>query len=192
MDLYNHSKYYAKKKFWKLFGGEVRIFDESRENLLFFVKQKAFKLKEDITVFADETMSTSLLKIQARSIIDFSAAYDIVDLASKEKLGALRRRGFKSILRDSWEILNNSDEVIGRVEEDNMGMAILRRFLTSLIPQKFEIKIAETTVGSLKQTFNPFVPQFNIDFSMDSSGQLDRRLGVSTVILLQIIEGRQG
>lgn len=191
MDPFGHSKYFAKKKFLKLFGGEIRIFDESQSNLLFFVKQKAFKLKEDITVFADEAQTREIMKIQARSIIDFSAAYDVTDLSGGGKMGALRRKGLSSILRDSWEILDAQDNVIGRVSEDSMAMAMMRRFLSNLIPQSFNIEIDGNVVGSLKQTFNPFVPQFAVDFSMDSAGRLDRRLGIATVILLQIVEGRQ-
>ncbi|MDH4127559.1 MAG: hypothetical protein OEV44_02310, partial [Spirochaetota bacterium] len=153
MEQYSYDKYFAKKKFWKLFGGEIKIYDEEKKNLLFFVKQKAFKLKEDITVYSDESMIKEVLKINARSIIDFSAAYDVMDVLTNEKLGTLRRRGFKSILRDSWEILDSSDNVIGSVVEDSMGMALLRRFLTNLIPQKFQLLVNESLVGYLKQTF---------------------------------------
>ncbi|EKJ87886.1 hypothetical protein CLV96_2128 [Leptospira meyeri] len=191
MQQYTFNKYFAKKSFLKIFGGEIRIFDENKNNLLFFVKQKAFKLKEDITVYADETKSKELLKIKARSVIDFSATYDVVDLTSNEAIGSLRRKGFKSILKDSWEILDIKDQVVGSIDEDSMLKAILRRFLTNLIPQSFFITINKNQVGILKQTFNPFVPQFNIDFSSDVASALDRRMGIAIVILLQIIEGRQ-
>ncbi|MDF3821274.1 hypothetical protein P3G55_15310 [Leptospira sp. 96542] len=191
MQQYTLNKYFAKKSFLKIFGGEIRIFDENKNNLLFFVKQKAFKLKEDITVFADEAKSKELLKIKARSVIDFSAVYDVTDVTTNQTIGALRRKGFKSILKDSWEILDSNDQVIGSVDEDSMFKALLRRFLTNLIPQTFFISLNNSQVGILKQTFNPFVPQFNIDFSADTSKSLDRRMGISIVILLQIIEGRQ-
>ncbi|TGL51179.1 hypothetical protein EHQ55_06400 [Leptospira meyeri] len=191
MQQYTFNKYFAKKSFLKIFGGEIRIFDENKNNLLFFVKQKAFKLKEDITVYADETKSKELLKIKARSVIDFSATYDVVDVTSNEAIGSLRRKGFKSILKDSWEILDTKDQVIGSIDEDSMFKAILRRFLTNLIPQSFFITTNKNQVGILKQTFNPFVPQFNIDFSSDVANALDRRMGIAIVILLQIIEGRQ-
>lgn len=191
MEHYRHTTYFAKKKFLKLFGGEIKIFDQTKTQVLFFVKQKAFKLKEDITVFSDESMATPLLTIKARSIIDFSAAYDVTDATTGEKVGALRRRGFKSILQDSWEIMNAADAVVGAVVEDSMLMAMLRRFLSNLIPQSFNITIGDTPVGLLKQTFNPFVPQFTVDFSMDTANRLDRRLGIATVVLLQVIEGRQ-
>ena len=191
MNQFEHQRYFAKKKFWKLFGGEIRIYDESRSNLLFFVKQKAFKLKEDVTVYSDEGKATEILRIKARSIIDFSAAYDITDSTTGQKVGALRRKGFSSILRDAWEILDASDQVIGRVTEDSMLLAILRRFLSNLIPQAFVIEVGGQPVAHFKQTFNPFVPQFVVDFGADVSRRLDRRLGIGAVILLQVIEGRQ-
>lgn len=191
MQQFTLNKYFAKKSFLKIFGGEIRIFDETKSNLLFFVKQKAFKLKEDITVYADETKTKELLKIKARSVIDFSAIYDVIDISTNQPMGALRRKGFKSILKDSWEILDTKDQVIGSIDEDSVFKAILRRFLTNLIPQTFFISLNNKQVGLLKQTFNPFVPQFNIDFSLDTANALDRKLGIAIVILLQIIEGRQ-
>lgn len=191
VDPFSYGMYYARKKFFKLFGGEIKIFDKSKQTLLFFVKQKAFKLKEDITVYADESKTRELLTIKARNIIDFSAAYDIVDARNGEKVGAIRRKGLKSLLRDSWEILNPNDEVIATVSEDSMAMAMVRRLFTNLVPQEFNILAGDMKVGHLKQAFNPFVPQFNINFTMDTEGVLDRRLGVGSVILLQIIEGRQ-
>ena len=184
-------RYYSRKSFFKLFGGEIRIYDESRSRVLFFVKQKAFKLKEELTVFADETMGRELLKIKARSVLDFGATYDVTDVASGQTVGALRRRALRSIMRDSWEILGPDDQNLGSLGEDSMFMAFLRRFLTALIPQSFSIEIGGADVALIKQTFNPFIAQFRVDFSMDSAGRLDRRLGIAAVVLLQIIEGRQ-
>jgi len=106
-------------------------------------------------------------------------------------VGTIRRKGFKSILRDSWELLDAQEQVIGSVTEDSMVMALFRRFVSALVPQSFHIQVGDSVVGALKQTFNPFVPTFRIDFSMDQAGRLDRRLGIATVVLLQIIEGKQ-
>jgi hypothetical protein len=191
MNPYQHTTYFARKKFWKLFGGEIRIYDGDKKELLFFVKQKAFKLKEDIRVFSDESASKELLHIGARSVIDFSASYDVTDAATNQRVGTIRRRGFKSLLRDSWELLDAKEQVIGSVTEDSMVLALFRRFVSALVPQTFHIQVGDAIAGVLKQTFNPFVPTFRIDFSMDQAGKLDRRLGIAIVILLQIIEGRQ-
>jgi hypothetical protein len=46
-------------------------------------------------------------------------------------------------------------------------------------------------VADLKQAFNPFSYQLNIDFSMDINKVLDRRLGIAAGVLLAAVEGRQ-
>ena len=150
-----------------------------------------FKLREDIRVYSDESKSQEVLMIKARQIIDFSAAYDVVDSASGQKVGALRRKGLASMLRDEWEVLDVNDNVIGSLFEDSMGMALLRRFLSGLIPQNYDILVNGHRVADLKQNFNPFTYHLNLDFSMDTSGQLDRRLGIAAGILLAVVEGRQ-
>ncbi len=185
------SKYFAQKKILKLAGGEIKIFDENRSRLLFFVQQKAFKLREDITVFSDESKSAELLKIKARSIGDFQAAYDVTDASSGEKVGALRRLGMTSLVIDKWEILDASDKVIGAVVEDNWIKAMIRRYAINILPQSFNIYLDTTLVGVLKQTFNPLAPQYQVDFGMDAGNKLDRRIGIAAVILLQIIEAGQ-
>lgn len=95
------------------------------------------------------------------------------------------------MLRDEWEILDVNDNVRGKLFEDSMGLALLRRFLSNLIPQNYDMLFGETRVADYKQNFNPFTYELNIDFSMDTAGQLDRRLGIAAGILLAAVEGRQ-
>ena len=170
--------------------GRFRFYDPSG-NLVMFSEQKMFKLREDIRVFSDESKTQEVLMIKARQIIDFSAAYDVVDSATGQKVGALRRKGLASILRDEWEILDVGDNVIGKLFEDSMGLALVRRFLTGLVPQNYDITIGTERVADLKQAFNPFAYQLTVDFSMDLSQRLDRRIGIAAAILLAAVEGRQ-
>jgi hypothetical protein len=160
-------------------------------NLVMFSEQKMFKLREDIRVYSDENKTQEVLMIKARQIVDFSAAFDVVDSSTGQKVGALRRKGLASILRDEWDILDVGDNVIGKLFEDSMGLALLRRFLSSLIPQNYDITIGIERVADLKQAFNPFAYQLAVDFSMDLSQRLDRRVGIAAAILLAAIEGRQ-
>jgi hypothetical protein len=178
-----------RKQFLKLFGGTFRIFDPAG-NLAFFASMKAFKLKEDISVFADEAKTTELFRIKARSIIDFSAAYDVTD-ASGQKIGALKRRGLKSLLKDEWVIMDPMDNDIGVLREDSWLLATLRRFLTGLIPQSFHGEMGASEVFRFKQHFNPFVQKMNLDFTPDTANRLDRRMGIAAAVLLSAIEGRQ-
>jgi uncharacterized protein YxjI len=171
--------------------GKFRFYDPSGR-LVLFSEQKMFKLREDIRVYGDENKSQEVLSVKARQIIDFSAAYDVVDTAMNQKVGALRRRGLQSLLRDEWEVLDANDNVIGKLFEDSVGLALLRRLLLgSLLPQNYDITVGETRVADLKQRFNIFRYELDLDFSMDTTHRLDRRLGIAAGILLATVEGKQ-
>ncbi len=184
-------RYLVRRKVMALFAPQFHIYDEAG-GLVGYVKQKAFKLKEDIRLYSDESMSTEMLLIQARQILDISAAYDVIDSKTRQKVGALKRKGLKSILKDEWTILDVADAEIGLIQEDSALLATLRRFLTNLIPQKFLFQMRGRPVGMLKQAFNPFVFKAHVDFSEDPGKALDRRLALAAVVLLLAIEGRQG
>lgn len=187
--VFSFERYLLKRQVLAL-TGKFRFYDP-QGNLILFSEQKMFKLREDIRVYADENKLQELLMIKARQIIDFSAAYDVVDSVTGQKVGVLRRRGLASLLRDEWEILDAGDNLIGKLLEDSMGVALLRRFLSGLIPQNYDILLGEERVADLRQSFNPFAYHLHMDFSMDINRRLDRRIGIAAGILLAAIEGRQ-
>ena len=187
--VFQHNQYLLKRQVFAL-AGKFRFYAPNGQ-LVLFSEQKMFKLREDIRVYSDESKTQEVLMIKARQIMDFSAAYDVVDSATGQKVGALRRKGLKSILRDEWEILDVSDNVIGKLFEDSLLLALIRRFLSNLVPQNYDITIGADRVADLKQNFNPFMYQLNVDFSMDINQKLDRRVGLAAGILLAAVEGRQ-
>ena len=171
--------------------GKFRMYDPMN-NLVLYSEQKMFRLREDIRVYADESKTREVLSIKARQIMDFSAAYDVVDVEMNQKVGALRRKGLRSLLRDEWEVLDENDNVKGLLFEDSMGLALLRRFLLgSWLPQNYDITFGTTRVADLKQNFNLFRYELHLDFSMDVARTMDRRLGIAAGILLAAVEGKQ-
>ena len=188
--IFQHSSYELKRQAIAL-TGKFRFYDPLG-NLVMFSEQKMFKLREDIRVYSDESKSQEVLSIKARQFLDFSAAYDVVDTAMNQKVGVLRRKGLRSLLRDEWEVLDANDSVKGLLFEDSMGLALLRRLvLGNWLPQNYDITFGQTRVADLKQNFNLFRYELNLDFSMDVAHQLDRRLGIAAGILLAAVEGRQ-
>src|SRR5574339_596480 len=164
--------------------GKFRFYDPAGR-LVMFSEQKMFRLREDIRVYSDESKTQEVLSIQARQIMDFSAAYDVVDTVMNQKAGALRRKGLRSILRDEWQVLDADDNVIGQLFEDSVGLALLRRLLLGTwLPQNYDITVGATRVADLKQNFNLFRYELNLDFSMDINHLLDRRVGIAAGILL--------
>ena len=187
---FGQSRYMIRRKFFKLFGGAFHIYDEAG-NVAFYSKMKAFKLKEDLRIYSGEDMQEELLTIQARSILDFGATYDVTDATTGERVGALRRKALSSILRDTWLVLDVNEQEVGKVEEDSMLLALVRRFLTNLIPQTFSGTMGDVRVFTFRQHFNPFIQKIDLDFSVDTQRRLDRRLGIAAAVLLCAIEGRQ-
>ncbi len=171
--------------------GKLRLYSPDGR-LIMFSQQKMFKLREDIRVYSDESKTEELLFIQARQIIDFSAAYDVHDSLSNERIGTIRRRGWQSLARDEWSILDANEQPIAVLLEDTLQYALLRRFLLgNLLPQDYDIRMGETCIADLKQRFNLFRYELDLDFSADSANRLDRRLGVAAGVLLAIVEGKQ-
>ena len=171
--------------------GKFRLYNASGE-MVMYSQQKMFKFKEDIRIYADESRSQELLYIQARQILDFAAAYDVIDSQSNIKVGVLRRKGFRSIVQDEWEVLDPADQPVGVLREDSLTLGLLRRFLLgSLLPQNYDLLFGEGRVADYKQRFNFFRYELDLDFSMDTAQRLDRRLGIAAAILLATVEGRQ-
>jgi hypothetical protein len=187
---FNHTKYHIRKKVIALAGAKLHIFD-ANQNVIMFSQLKAFKLKEDIAIYTDENKTQELIKIKARNYIDFSATYDVIDSQSGETIGALKRKGMKSIFKDEWIILDNNDNERGLIKEDSRFKAFLRRFLSSLIPQTYFTFIGQQQVATYKRNINPFVSKLDLDLSADATLQFDRRLAMAAAILLCAVEGKQ-
>ena len=187
---FQYQNYLLKRQVFAL-TGKLRFFNP-QEQLVLYVEQKMFRLREDIRVYGDESKSQELLLIKARSIIDWTAAYDVLDGATGQKIGTLRRKGWSSMVRDEWEVLDVNDQPIGKLFEDSVGQALLRRLLLgSLLPQNYDMSIGTARVADLRQRFNLFSYQMDIDFSMDQAGRLARRVGIAAATLLAIVEGKQ-
>lgn len=190
-DPYAQDSYLIRRKVFTFLHSKFHVYD-SAGRMILFSKQKAFKLKEDIRVFGDESECEERLLIKARHVIDFSAAYDVVDAATSAKVGALRRKGFSSILRDSWEFLDPSDRPIGTITEDSTALALVRRFLTNLIPQTYEAQVGGRAVATYHQNFNPFVHKLSVQIHPGARELISPQLVLAGGILLVAIEGRQG
>jgi len=180
--------YVIRRKILKIFGASFHVYTPSGA-LVGFSSQKAFKLREDVRVYEDESKTRELLTIGARNIVDFAAAYDIVDATEGTKVGAARRRGWSSILRDSWELLDPSDRPIGTLREDSAVLAMVRRLLSNLVPQTYRLEVPGGGGATMRQHFNPFV--YRLEVRVDPGATVDRRAVLGLAVLLAAIEGRQ-
>lgn len=189
--MHTEREYVIRRKIFTLLGAKFHVYDRN-DRLIGYSQQKAFKLKEDLRIFTDESKSQELLSINARSVIDFGAAYDVTDSATGRKIGALRRKGFTSILRDAWMVLDGNDHQVGAISEDSAALAVVRRFMPmgNMIPQTFHLSDASgQAFAEYKTHFNPFVHKMSV--TVFDNCPIDPHVVLASGILLVAIEGRQ-
>ena len=108
---------------------QIRVTDATGAPV-FYVRQKAFKLKEAVTVYRDDTRETALYTIAADRVLDFNAAYEIRDGLGRE-VGTLARKGRRSIWRARYDVLDPAGRSVFRVHEDDAW----KKVVDSLVSQ---------------------------------------------------------
>ncbi|HEV8670522.1 MAG TPA: hypothetical protein VGS01_07265 [Candidatus Limnocylindria bacterium] len=101
----------------------IRVVDASGQ-LVSYVKQRAFRLKENVTIFADEQQTRPLYHMKANKIIDIGATYAISD-ADGRSIGALRQRGLRTFWKATYDILDDAGSAIGIVHEQNPWVKVI-------------------------------------------------------------------
>lgn len=194
----HQEQYTIRQKVFKFFGDSFHIFD-AQGNIAGFCKQKFMRFREDLRFYTGEDQQTELFSMKARSIMDFSTTYD-VRMPDGESMGSLRRKGFKSMLRDEWMIFDEHENQTAIIREDSMGLAIVRRILPILsfvMPQKFEVLPLEagepgmSPVATFRTHHSLFVYKLGVAIHADDE-RFDDLLILAAACLIAAIEGRQG
>ena len=98
-------------------------------NYVAYVRQKMFRLKEDVIVFSDESRTKELFNIKANQWIDFNASYMMTDLLTGKKFGRLARKGMRSLWKARYDIIDEKDKPIYQINEDNGWIKVFDSFL---------------------------------------------------------------
>ncbi len=174
---------------------------DSSGRLMMYVKQKAFKLKEAITVYSDEGQQWPLYHIAADRVIDFSASYSITD-SDGSPVGVVRRKGMKSLWRSSYEIVTNEGKVFTASEENPWakvadglfsGIPILGILSGYLFHPSYLIS-ATGSVGAIRARKRPafLESMFQVDrLSAQLKAEEERLLVIGMVVVL-LGERRRG
>ena len=179
---------------------QISIFDAAGR-LQMFVKQKAFKLKEAVSVFGDEAQSRLLFRIGADRVIDLSASYHVQDESGAE-LGRLQRRGMRSFWRAHYEIHRGGGAIL-LIREENPWVKVVDNLLG-------EIPVVGMLTGYV------FHPAYSVTrviddapvlravkqpaflegkYTIERLGELsenDERLAVLSLLMMLLLERRRG
>jgi hypothetical protein len=173
-----HRQFTVKRPFLSFLGRKYYVYAPDG-SLVLFLKHPMMKLRGEFTIYTDESEKTPLLTVRARKIVSLNMAHDVFDPTTGEKTGSIRSRGMKSIIRDTWDILDANDGVIGLMEEE--GFALLRRFL-KFLPGKHKIELNGQLVATFQQKFRIFSKEAVLDLS-PGGDKLDPRFGVACALL---------
>ena len=189
MGLLELTRYSIRRRLFAI-GGAFDLYDDNRV-VVGHCRQKAFKLKEDIRIYSDETKSKEILTIKASQIVDFSAAYDVVTPDDQITRGIWKRKGFSSIIRDTWKLETPQGEEM-ELLEDSTALAVFRRFgpLGQWIPQSYNLKHGDKVIAQFHQRFNPFIFTLDVEL-LDEEAKEHAAVIAAAAVLLCAIEGRQ-
>jgi len=169
---------------WLSFLGRKFYVHAPDGTLAAYVKKPVFKLKQEFTIYASENETGPILTVRQRQFIGFNIAHDVFDSNTGEKVGTIRHKGLKSILRDEWDLLDANDQIVGLMRED--GAALLRRFIP-MLTGAWHVELGGQTVAEIKQIFKFFAKEFSLDMSQ-AQGRIDPRFCIACTLFALFAE----
>lgn len=174
---------------------------DANGNLLGYVKQKMFKLKEDINIFADEQQQQILFNIKADRMIDWSANYNFTDSRGNQ-LGSIKRQGMRSIWKANYDIFDSSGNQAYKINEENgwvkvadalFGELPIIGILSGYVfnPTYIVTRMDGTPVVHLKKEPALFEGKFIISALSPLSTEEETRI-VLGVLMMTLLERRRG
>jgi len=167
---------------------------DANNNMVCYVKQKMFKLKEEIKVFQEREQVNLIYTIKADRIIDFSAKYTFYDRNNKP-IGAVKRKGGRSLWRAHYVIEGNANEEL-TITEDSVFIRFLDNlvgFITGLfLNPSYTVKKGGTTpLVRVKKLPALMEGKFKIEMlgQMDQAEETRVLLGCMMMLLLERIRG---
>ena len=163
--------------------------EDANGSKLGFSRQKIIRIKENIRIFADDTMTSEVFRIQQEQIMDMWGTFAIIDSATGTCLGKLRRQALKSgLYKDEYVLLDANGGQVGKVAERG-GRGLARKYIPggSLVPEQLVVEFYGQPVAQIKQQFKVIGDIWEVDCSR-LPPQFDRRTLLSCMLLMGMIE----
>lgn len=108
------------------FGQRITAVDAGGR-VLMFIKQKMFKLKEQVDIYSGPDQSNLIFRIAADRVIDWSASYHFSDGEGND-WGSVRRKGMKSLWSAHYEVMQG-EQVVMSLQEESPFKKVLESLL---------------------------------------------------------------
>ena len=174
---------------------------DSSGKVIAYVRQKMFKLKENISVYDNNNKTNINYTIKADRWLDFSAAYSFYDKENVE-FGKVVRKGMKSIWNAHYEVIDESKNPQYIINEENPGIKvfdslvgeipILNFFTGYLFNPTYLVKNKEgKTVVKLKKMKSLMGKSFQVTKEGELDNDDDDRVMLALMMFV-LLERRRG
>jgi len=160
--------------------------DGSDGPVVAFAEQKRMTLKEQVTLYTDESKQHVLAGFRARKIIDLGSGYDVVD-GGGASIGSFRKDFRSSLLRSTWHLEQPGlPPAVG--QERSQAVAIVRRLVESLswLPYHFDFAIEGRPVFSIEKKWG-LRDRYVVDIP---EPRMDRRLVIAMAVAVDALQAR--
>ena len=170
---------------------QVKISDAAGATVM-YVKEKAFSLKIDIKVFADEAQQQQLYQIKADKVIGMNIPFSITT-PQGALVGKVMRPTMASLWKATYQISDASGKEVAVLHEENPWLKVLDSvlsdvpFIHMLINPGYLVDQAGQTVLYLKKQPSLVDRQFKLE-KRGNLSEADERLVVSGTLLAMMME----
>jgi hypothetical protein len=151
------------------------------------VDQPWFRLRTELVVYADEARLQPILVLKNRRFAALNMEHDLFDAASGQRLGVIRTRGWRSLWRDAWEILDADERPAGEMLED--GPWFWRRILRFL-PGRHHIDLGGREVARIAQRFHFFRREFEL-YILPVADPIEPRFAIACALIAMMADLRR-
>ncbi len=165
---FHGGKYFVRATYlsWPLAG--VLKVTELASGRTFTARIVPLQLRPTIEVYSERRARTQILEIKSRGILAMGAWFDILDGATHEPIGAVKKK-----FASDWLIHDRQSQPIGAVTQRRVSLGF----------GEYVAYLGQHPVASFSWS-NLLKPALGIDLSGDNQQLLDRRLGIALGVLL--------
>ncbi len=166
-------------------------------------QQKRLAFKEKVTFYSDEQKTSEAFTFRAEKVMDVHGRYFVEDMQGNV-LGMFRKEFKKSLLVSSWILMDKDGAELFRVQENNVAIAVLRRFagfipfvgdIVDLAMNFFRYHFSfidlqtNTETGQYKKT-TLFRDHYSLSTTDDAWSKLDWRVFAAMGVGLDALQSR--
>ena len=189
------------------FVNKYKVFSVDEEGnanqLVALAQQKRLAFKEKVNFYTDESKQTVAFTFRAEKVLDVHGRYFVED-PSGNLIGMFRKEFGKSLLVSTWSILDAGGNPVYTVKENNVAVAVLRRYvgwipfvgdLTDLVMNFVKYHFAYTPVGSeqevgMYQKTTLFRDHYRLSLNDDVYQKVDWRVLAAMSVGLDALQSR--